>query len=106
MYALRSRTVAIVTAFLLGFGVGGVSLHYAHAQGLLGLSGSVKQIGSTLADMKKNVDALQQNMVTLTQVKNQLSALASPSGNPLFKEGESLKQEGESLQKMIPGLGQ
>ena len=106
MYALRSTTVAIVTAFLLGFGIGGLCLHYAQAQGLLGLSGSVKQLGTTLADMKKNVDALQQNMATFTQVKDQLSALASPSENPLLKEGQSLKQEGESLQKMIPGLGQ
>ena len=97
----RSKTLAVAAAFLLGFGMGGMCLHYAQAQGLLGLGDSVKQIGTTLADMKKNVDSLQQNMATLTQVKEQLNALASPTGNPLLKEGESIKQGGESLQKMF-----
>jgi hypothetical protein len=45
-------------------------------------------------------------MASFTKVKDQLTALASPSSHPAFKEGESLKQEGESLKKMIPGLGQ
>jgi len=49
--------------------------------------------------MKKNVDALQQNMATLTHVKDQLSALASPGSNRVVTEGESLKQEGESLKR-------
>ena len=97
----RTKTMAVATAFLLGFAMGGLSLHYAQAQGMLGLSASVKQIGTTLADMKKNVDALQQNMSTLTQVKEQLNALASPTDNPLLKEGESIKQGGESLQKLF-----
>ena len=100
MHALHSKTVAIATAFLLGFGMGGVCLHYAQAEGLFGLSDSVKQLGTTLTDMKKNMDALQQNMATLTNVKEQLNSLASASGNPL------LKQEGETLQKLIPGFGQ
>ena len=106
MYALRWTAVAIVTAFLLGLGMGGGSVYYAQAQGLFGLSGSVQQMGTALVEMKKNVDALQKNMATLTQVKDQLNALASPGSNPLLKEGESLKQEGESMKKMIPGFGQ
>jgi len=100
MHALRSKTVALAMAFLLGFGMGGLCLHYAQAQGLLGLGDSVKQMGTTLADMKKNMDALQQNMATLTNVKEQLNSLASTSGNPL------LKQEGEAIQKLMPGFGQ
>jgi hypothetical protein len=106
MYTVDRTTLMIVPAFLLGFGLGGTSLYYAQAQGLFGLSGSVQQFGATLTDMKKNVDALQQNMASFTKVKDQLTALASPSSHPAFKEGESLKQEGESLKKMIPGLGQ
>jgi hypothetical protein len=46
------------------------------------------------------VDALQQNMASFTKVKDQLTALASPSSNP------AVKQEEESLKQMIPGLGQ
>ena len=100
MYTGGRTTLMIVSAFLLGFGLGGTSLYYAQAQGLLGLSGSVQQFGTTLTDMKKNVDALQQNMASFTKVKDQLTALASPSSNP------AVKQEEESLKKMIPGLGQ
>jgi len=81
--------------------MGGTTVHYAQAQGLFGLSTSVEQIGTALADMKKNVDALQQNMGTLTKVKEDLSALASGKNNPLMKEGESLKQEGESFKKLF-----
>jgi hypothetical protein len=33
-------SIVIVTTFLLGFGLGGVSLHYASAQGMFGLSTS------------------------------------------------------------------
>jgi hypothetical protein len=102
----RVNISAVMAAFVLGFGIGGGSLYYAQAEGLFGLSTSVQQIGTTLADMKKNVDALQKNMATLTDVKNQLSALASPSGNPLLKEGESLKEEGDSFRKMLPGFNQ
>ena len=100
MYPTRWTTLMIVSAFLLGFGMGGTSLYFAQAQGLLGLSGSVQQFGTTLSDMKKNVDALQQNMASFTKVKDQLTSLASPSSNP------AVKQEEESLKQMIPGLGQ
>jgi hypothetical protein len=100
MYPTRWTPVMIVSAFLLGFGMGGTSLYFAQAQGLFGLSGSVQQFGTTLSDMKKNVDALQENMASFTKVKDQLTALASPSSNP------AVKQEEESLKQMIPGLGQ
>ena len=98
---MKRRLTGILTmvAFFLGFGLGGVSLHYAQAQGILGLSTSVKQIGQALVDMQKNVDDLQKNMGTLKQVKEQLTSLA-PGG------GESLSKEGESLKKAIPGFGQ
>jgi hypothetical protein len=48
MYTVRRTTVMIVSAFLLGFGMGGTSLYYAQAQGLFVLSSSVQQIGTTL----------------------------------------------------------
>ena len=48
----RARTsIMIVTAFLMGCGLGGLSLHYASAQGMFGLSTSVSQLGSALVDM-------------------------------------------------------
>ena len=100
MYTGGRAILMIVSTFLLGFGLGGTSLYYAQAQGLFGLSGSVQQIGSTLTDMKKNVDALQQNMASFTKVKEQLTALASTSSKPAVKQGE------ESLKQMIPGFGQ
>ena len=95
----RSTGILTIVAFFLGFGLGGVSLHYAQAQGHLGLSTSVKQIGQALVEMQKNVDDLQKNMGTLKQAKEQLTSLA-PGG------GESLSKEGESLKKAIPGFGQ
>lgn len=82
-----------VLAFLIGFGLGGVSIHYATAQGALGLGGSVKQIGSAVTEMQKNVSDLQKNMATLTQAKDQLSSLAT--------EGAT-----GALKKSIPGMGQ
>ena len=85
--------------FLLGFGWGGLSLHVASAQGLFGLKTSISQIGSALVDMQKNVDALQKNMGTIKQAKDQLSSL-SPAGV------DAIKKEGESLRELIPGLGQ
>ena len=97
MKAARSMYIFSITAFLLGFGLGGVSLHVASAQGLFGLKTSVTQIGSALVEMQKNVDALQKNMGTIKQAKDQLSAL-SPAG------GDAIKKEGESLRDLVPGM--
>lgn len=48
----RCRTsIMIVAAFLSGFGLGGLSLHYASAQGMFGLSTSVSQLGSAMVEM-------------------------------------------------------
>lgn len=79
MTAKRSIAIIAIPAFLLGFGLGGVSLHVASAQGLFGLKDSVTQIGTSLIEMQKNVDALQKNMTSIKQAKDQLSTLASPS---------------------------
>ena len=68
----------VIFVFLIGFGLGGLSLHVASAQGLFGLKDSVTQIGTSLIEMQKNVDALQKNMATIKQAKDQLSTLASP----------------------------
>jgi hypothetical protein len=76
MKAAQSTYIFSITAFLLGFGLGGVSLHVASAQGLFGLKTSVTQIGSALVEMQKNVDALQKNMGTIKQAKDQLSSLS------------------------------
>ena len=75
-------------------------MHYASAEGLFGVTASVKQIGSALVDMQKNVDELQKNMGTIKHAKEQLAALTPESG------GGAIKKEGESLQKMLPGMGQ
>jgi hypothetical protein len=91
--------VRLILAFVMGFGMGGVSLHYAHAQGFLGLTGSVKQIGSALVEMQKNVDDLQKNMGTIKQAKEQLMKLSLDTGT-------GMPQEGESIKKIIPGFGQ
>ena len=99
MTATRTTYIFSIAAFLLGFGLGGVSLHVASAQGLFGLKASVGQIGSALVDMQKNVDALQKNMGTIKQAKDQLSSL-SPTG------GDTLKDKGDSLKKLLPGMGQ
>lgn len=80
--------------FLDGFWTWGLSLHYAQAQGLLGVTDSVKQLGTSLNDMQKNVSDLQKNMDTIKQVKDKLSNM------------DNLKKEGESLKGFIPGLGQ
>ncbi|MEP6960268.1 MAG: hypothetical protein ABI980_16200, partial [Nitrospirota bacterium] len=71
MTAARSTYIFTTTAFLLGFGLGGLSLHVASAQGLFGLKTSVTQIGTALVEMQKNVDALQKNMGTIKQAKDQ-----------------------------------
>ena len=75
--------------------LGGLSLHYASAQGMFGLSTSVSQLGSALVDMQKNVNDLQENMVTVKQVKDQLTSL-SPQG------GDKLKKGRDSLKDMVP----
>ena len=99
MITMRRSTVLTIAVFFLGFASGGVSLHYAQAQGLLGLSTSVKQIGQALVEMQKNVDDMQKNMGTIKQAKEQLTSLA-PHG------GESIPKDGDSLKKAIPGFGQ
>ena len=98
----NTRPISLLTtaAFLLGFGLGGVSIHFASAQGLFGVTASVKQIGSALVEMQKNVDELQKNMGTIKHAKEQLAAVA-PEGS-----GDAIKKEGESLKKMLPGMGQ
>ena len=93
-------SVLVATAFVLGFGLGGLSLHYASAQGIFGLSTSVSQLGSALVEMQKNVDDLQKNMGTVKQVKDQLTSL-SPQGGGLL-EGDKLKKGGDSLKDLMP----
>lgn len=99
---MKHKHIAIVaiTAFLLGFGAGGLSLHYASAQGILGLSSSVSQLGSALVDMQKNVDDLQKNMGTVKQVKDQLTSL-SPQGGGITGD-EQLNKGRDSLKDMMP----
>ena len=92
----KSTAIMTITAFLLGFGLGGLSLHYASAQGILGLSTSVSQLGSALVDMQKNVDDLQKNMGTVKQVKDQLTSL-SPQGGGIT--GGGLGKKGSDLFK-------
>ena len=99
MTPTRSMYIFSIAAFLVGFGLGGLSLHVASAQGLFGLKTSISQIGSALVEMQKNVDELQKNMGTLKHAKDELSSL-SPTG------GEGIKKEEESLKHLIPGLGQ
>ena len=99
MINTRWATVFTIGVFFLGFALGGVSLHYAQAQGLMGLTPSIQQIGTALTEMQKNVNDLQKNMGTLKQAKEQLTSLA-PGG------GESIPKDGDSLKKRIPGMGQ
>ena len=54
---------------------------------------SVKQIGSALVEMQKNVVDLQKNMGTLKAAKDQLAALPTEGGTDILK-------------KAIPGMGQ
>jgi hypothetical protein len=98
----RSRTsIMTVTAFLLGFGLGSLSLHYASAQGMFGLSTSVSQLGTALVEMQKNVDDLQKNMGTIKQVKDQLTSL-SPQGGGIPGGVDKLKKDGDTLKGMVP----
>ncbi len=99
----RSRTsimIVTMTAFFIGFGLGGLSLHYAAAQGIFGLSTSVSQLGSALVDMQKNVDDLQKNMGTVKQVKDQLSSLSPQGGGT--PGGDLMKKGGDALKDMKP----
>jgi len=97
----KSRTsIMIMTAFFIGFWLGGLSLHYAAAQGIFGLSTSVNQLGSALVDMQKNVDDLQKNMGTIKQVKEQLSSLSPQGGGA--PGADLLKKGGDSLKDMKP----
>ena len=89
----RSMSMFAVPAFLLGFVLGGVSLHVASAEGLFGIKDSVTQIGSSLVEMQKNVDDLQKNMNKMKQVKDQLSSL-SPSGGGVGGAMDSLMKKG------------
>ena len=79
-----------------------MSLHYASAQGMFGLSTSVSQLGSALMDMQKNVDDLQKNMGTVKQVKDQLTSLSPQGSIPLTEGKDTLKKEGDSLKSMFP----
>ncbi len=99
MTITRAAYVFSIPAFLVGFGLGGLSLHVASAQGLFGLKTSVTQIGSALVEMQKNVDDLQKNMNSIKQAKDQLASL-SPTG------GDAIKKGSESMKQLIPGLGQ
>jgi hypothetical protein len=99
MIHVRFAAVLTTAAFLVGFALGGVSLRYAQAQGLMGLSTSVQQIGHALVEMQKNVDDLQKNIGTVKQAKDQLTTLV-PRG------GDSVPKDGDSFKKMIPGMGQ
>ena len=98
---MKRRLTGIITivAFFMGFGLGGISLHYAQAQGLMGLTPSIQQIGTALTEMQKNVNDLQKNMGTIKQAKDNLTSLV-PGG------GESIPKDGDSLKKLIPGMGQ
>ena len=49
--------------------------------------------------MQKNVNDLQKNMGTIKQAKDNLTSLV-PGG------GESIPKDGDSLKKLIPGMGQ
>jgi predicted PurR-regulated permease PerM len=97
----RFRTsIMIMTVFVIGFGMGGLSLHYAAAQGIFGISTSVSQLGSALVEMQKNVDDLQKNMGTIKQVKEQLSSLSPQAGGT--SGSDLLKKGGDSLKDMKP----
>lgn len=80
MTTARSMSLIAIPAFLIGFGLGGLSLHVATAEGLFGIKDSVSQIGTSLVEMQKNVDALQKNMNMIKQTKDQLSSLSSTGG--------------------------
>ncbi|MBH0192857.1 MAG: hypothetical protein HP492_14110 [Nitrospira sp.] len=92
--------IVIAAAFLSGFGLGGLSLHYASAQGVFGLSTSVSQLGSAMMEMQKDIDDLQKNMGTIKQVKDQLTSLSPQSGGT--PGTDLLKKGSDSLKNMTP----
>src|SRR6476660_8343644 len=98
MQYTRSAALFTIAAFLLGFGLGGASMHYASAEGLFGVTASVKQLGSAWADMQKNVDELEKKMGTIKHAKEQLAALTPESG------GDAMKKEGKSFNKTSTDL--
>jgi hypothetical protein len=98
MNSTKHTRLLVIVSFLLGFGFGGTVLHYAHAQGLMGLTASVNQIGGALGEMQKNIDGLQKNMTTIKQAKEQLSKLPS-------SQADTIKKEEESLKNSVPGMG-
>jgi hypothetical protein len=101
MQTMKIKTwLLVAAAFLLGCGFGGVSLQFAQAQGLFGLtptglSGSISKIGTALLEMQKNVDALQQNMATVKGEKDHLASFLP----------EGTGKEGDAIKKLFPGLG-
>lgn len=94
MTTTRSISIIAIPAFLIGFVLGGLSLHIASAEGLFGIKDSVTQIGSSLIEMQKNVDDLQKNMNKMKQVKDQLSSL-SPTGGGMSGAMDSLINKGK-----------
>ncbi len=94
MTTTRSISIIAIPAFLIGFMLGGLSLHIASAEGLFGIKDSVTQIGSSLVEMQKNVDELQKNMNKMKQVKDQLSSL-SPTGGGMGGAMDSLMNKGK-----------
>lgn len=94
MTTTRCISIIAIPAFLIGFMLGGLSLHIASAEGLFGIKDSVTQIGSSLVEMQKNVDELQKNMNKMKQVKDQLSSL-SPTGGGMGGAMDSLMNKGK-----------
>lgn len=94
MTTTRPMSIIAIPAFLIGFALGGLSLHIASAEGIFGIKDSVTQIGSSLVEMQKNVDDLQKNMNKIKQVKDQLSSL-SPTGGSMGGAMDSLMNKGK-----------
>jgi prefoldin subunit 5 len=67
---------------------------------MFGLSTSVRQLGTALVEMQKNVDDLQKNMGTVKQVKDQLTSLSSQGGG--IPGGDQLKKGTDSLKDKMP----
>ena len=95
MPTTRMVCLFAMPAFLIGFGLGGVSLHIAAAEGLFGIKDSVTQIGSSLVEMQKNVDALQKNMNMLKETKDKLSSLSSSEGGVGGAMDSFMKKKGQ-----------